>query len=134
MKWLFLLSLTLSSLVSCTKKNDPAGDPLLGHWQSDTTRLINYDAQGNVLKDNARPQHSELDATATTMSFAYTVPTGVTKDTFTYRRDGEAIIVLTGGTGEDQFVRSLTATSFTYEATGATSTGGKGTFILLFHR
>lgn len=69
-----------------------------------------------------------------TMFFAHTVPIGITKDTFTYRRDGEAIIALTGGTGEDQFVRPLTATSFTYEATSATLTGGKGTFILLFHR
>ena len=110
------------------------GDPLLGHWQSDTTRLIKYDAQGNVVQDNARPQHIELEVTATTMSFAYTVPSGVTKDEFTYRLDGEEIIVLSGGTGEAQFIRLLTATSFTYEATSTTSTGGKATYILLFHR
>ena len=134
MKYLIILTLTIVSLASCTKKDNPPGDPLLGHWQSDNTRLVNYDAQGKVLKDNMRPQHAELDVTTTTMSFTYTVPTGVTKDTFTYSRNGEAITELTGGTGEDQFVRSLTSTSFTYEATSVTSTGGKATFILLFHR
>jgi hypothetical protein len=128
----FCLSLLLLS--QCSRKNDPPGDPLLGHWQSDNTRLVNYDAQGTVVRDNTRPQHGELDVTATTMSFAYTTPTGVSKDTFTYTRNGEVITVLAGGTGEAQFVRALTPTSFTYEATSTTSNGGKGTFILLFHR
>jgi hypothetical protein len=132
-----LLSLILTFLLGCTKKDAPAADPFLGHWQADLTRVVTYDARGTVLKDNTVSQHTELEVTATTMSFAYTTPSGIAKDEYTYHREGEIITVLAGGglnTGEDQYVRSLTATSFIYEATSATSSGGKSTFLLSFHR
>jgi hypothetical protein len=143
MKHLLPLSLLLVLAVGCSKEDEPSGDALLGHWQADATRLVQYDAQGSVTHDGSVSQPTQLDVTATTMSFVYSnaSPTGpyTYKDKYEYKRQGEAITVLTPPTQTISgtniiYVRSLTPTSFTYEASELAVNGGKQTWFLNFHR
>lgn len=101
MKYGLLVVATTTMLLGCGKKVDPSAPSLLGHWQSDYTRLVDYDAQGKLLSDQTKPQHAEVKVTATTMSFAYTTPSGITRDEFTYRLKGEKIVVSAGGSNRE---------------------------------
>ena len=145
----FLL-LALAALVGCHgPAAEPAPvptDPLLGHWQADTERLVRYSAAGTISHDTTVAHRQELDFTATTYTKVDYAPTGVnapvpTRGSGPYTRTGEAI-----GFGGNftplparLYVRALTPAGFTLEAVSAGTLFGTppppgGYSFVAFHR
>ena len=140
--------LLLTSLAGChAAAPDPAPvDPLLGHWQADTERLVRYSAAGTISHDTTIAHRQELDFTATTYTKVDYAPTGVnapvpTRGSGPYTRTGEAI-----GFGGNftplparLYVRALTPAGFTLEAVSAGTLFGTppppgGYSFVAFHR
>ena len=144
-----LLSLALLAGLAGCRHADPAPaptDPLLGHWRSDTERLVRYQPNGQISQDTTVAHRQELDFTATTYTKVDYAPTGLNapvpaRGSGTYTRTGEAIGF--GGPGNYTpvpallYVRGLTPTSFTLETVpvpyGIPSSWG-GTSFVAFHR
>ena len=145
----FLL-LALAALVGCHgPAAEPAPvptDPLLGHWQANTERLVRYSAAGTISHDTTVAHRQELDFTATTYTKVDYAPTGVnapvpTRGSGPYTRTGEAI-----GFGGNftplparLYVRALTPAGFTLEAVSAGTLFGTppppgGYSFVAFHR
>lgn len=132
MKSSLLVFCLCSGLLGCgSKGGDPApSDPFLGKWKSETLRSVSYDASGKVLTDKTTSAPSELDVTATTISFSAT-------DSSPYTRNGEALTVTpkNGTGGETYYARNLTSQSFTFEFNGP-KVAGKGYYVqtIPYHR
>lgn len=131
MKPLLLPLLLCIGLSACKSGNDPApvaADPFLGHWETTSSRQVKYDASGKVAADQTVQIASQLDVTATTLTFMTKQPNGTTsKEVDTYVRNGESITITpgAGGTPSDgpSFVRALNAQSFTLELNGRRTSG-----------
>jgi hypothetical protein len=140
MKQLIPYLFLLATLSACGNKgSDPAPtptDPFLGHWQAESMHSVRYDATGKTLDDETKTVNSQLDVTATTITF-----TGVSNgQTYTevdpYTRNGEALtITVQTPEGETYYVRNLTTSTFTYEYNSARVSGKPYyTFTVPYHR
>lgn len=126
MKSVLLAALLSLLLVDCHQKKEPMPDLFLGHWASESARIINYDATGNVTADQTSRVPSQLDITPTTATFSAPVPNGQTYvETDPYTRNGEVLLLISpiALPGTTYYVRSLTSTAFTLEFDGPRLTG-----------
>ncbi len=115
MKYLFLLGLLLTGLTSC-KKTEATADPVLGHWQSDTSHATCYDANGQVTSDIYANFRQDLDVAATTLTFTY-YQGSAAPSSGGYTRIGENLVFAGSSPVLVIYhVRPLTATSFTLES------------------
>jgi hypothetical protein len=68
MKHLFSFVLLLALFTGCHKKDDPAPDPFLGHWQSESNTSFVLDASANATSPVLTNHNTtSLDVTATTI-------------------------------------------------------------------
>jgi hypothetical protein len=116
MKHLLLAALLLSVFTGCRKKEDPAPDPFLGHWQSESNTAFVLDAQGNATSPVITNYNAtSLDVTDTTISFQSDATGQVL--TFRYTRNGENLLYTNYASSITRYyVRALTATSCTIES------------------
>lgn len=115
MKHLLLIVLLFAGVTGCSKKADPAPDPLLGHWQASTLEILSYDATGKLVDDHTFSKASQLDVTASTITTTQTVNGQIVVDTQTYTRNGEALTLARPPAGFTCYCRKLSASSFTFE-------------------
>lgn len=109
-------------LTGCTSKSDPAPDPFLGQWQSESFTSEELDATGRVL-DPVATSFLALKFVVTPTTIQTTAGTGttaVTGDPSNYTRNGEVLTFTSSGPPccgiiRRTYVRSLTPDTFTYE-------------------
>lgn len=123
--FLFLLALLIAGLSSCKKEELPAPDLLLGHWESEQSFWDLRTIAGQpYARYDFRPSPLVLDVTPTTFTFTRD---GTVVQQYAYSRTGEALTTPDRPDFQQQFVRALTATSFTLN-----STSSVGTYYALF--
>lgn len=139
MKRSLLPCLLLVGCVGCHQSGpEPVPvDPFQGHWQADTVELtISTPGQPTTTFTNSAQQ--SLDVTATTITYTYpSVVGGATAPPvrFTYTRQGENLTMTSGVWPSSELrVRSLTATSFTYEEKAVDGTGSTTLTRIPYHR
>jgi hypothetical protein len=118
----------LAGLSGCgSKGSDPAptpADPFLGHWQAESLRSVTYDASGKQLTDQTTTISSQLDVTATTLTFTSVVNGKTSTEVDPYTRNGEALTVTVKiPNGETYYARNLTASNFNFEFNGPRVSG-----------
>lgn len=109
------------ALSACAKTPDPspapaalaaAEVPLLGRWQADTLRQVNYDAAGQVKSDEVHLVRAQFEFTAATLTFS----SGGQSQPWTYARAGE-VLTLSGAAAPEQcWARRVRPGYFTFEA------------------
>jgi hypothetical protein len=117
MKHLLLATLSFTLFTGCHKKEDPAPDPFLGHWQAESYSYVLVDTKGQAGSPFGLVSRTiTLEVTATTTQFTYGA--GSTPDApVSYTRSGEVLTPTTPihNASDSFFVRSLTASSFIFE-------------------
>jgi hypothetical protein len=113
---------------------NPAPDPFLGHWQSESNTSFVLDASGNaaslVLTTN---NTNSLDVTATTITFR--LGTTSQANTLSYTRDGENLLYTDYPASTTRYyIRSLTANSCTIESVDPGPDGNMCIVRVSYHR
>jgi hypothetical protein len=137
MKHFLLTALSLALFTGCHKKEDPAPDPFLGHWQAESYSYVVVDTKGQATGPTQTAASAiALEVAATTMQFTYGTGSAAKADApIHYTRNGE-VLTSDSPTKATQgfFARSLTATSFVFEQTDTRSDGSVFIIRTPFHR
>jgi hypothetical protein len=99
---------------------------------------VQYDATGKLTSDKSTTAPSQLDITATTMTFTSVVNGKTSTEVDTYTRTGELLVVTppSGNAGKETvYARGLTTNAFTMEFNGE-RLSGKSYYIqsIPYHR
>jgi hypothetical protein len=132
MKHLFFFVFLLVLFTGCHKKDDPAPDPFLGHWQSESNTSFALDAAGNAASPVLTYNNTNsLDVTATTITFR----SSTTETTLSYTRDGESLVYTDFPASVTRYyIRSLTANSCTIESVYPGPDGNMYIVRIPYHR
>jgi hypothetical protein len=97
---------------------------------------VRYDATGKTLDDETKTVNSQLDVTATTITFTGVLNGQTYTEVDPYTRNGEVLtITVQTPEGETYYARNLTTSTFTYEYNSArVSSKPYYTFTVPYHR
>jgi hypothetical protein len=132
MKHFFSFIFLLALFTGCHKKDDPAPDPFLGHWQSESNTSFVLDAAANAASPVLTYNNTNsLDVTATTITFR----SSTTETILSYTRDGENLVYTDSPASVTRYyIRSLTANSCTIESVYPGPDGNMYIVRIPYHR